>query len=300
MLFSSTVFLSTILVLAMAQLDSSSFHADSHRVHQRAERGERVQDGFALHTHATQDDQEEDDHLLDHEAILGSRSKTREFDQLSPEEAKKRLRVLVQNGIDEDHDGLVTVSELMHWVLKSFTELALEEGSEEHESEDENGDGQVSWSEHLKGVFDFDSAQKVGLCFFNFFVHFMFSIVCTMQEQDSNVKLLLDEDRYLWKHADLNGDDLLDPVEFAAFHSPEEFERMYDPLVEQLLARRDTNKDGFVDFNEFIADQNHNLPDPSSEHYLSEQDKFHHEYDVDGDGRLNHQECLNWIVPNKT
>ena len=105
---------------------------------------------------------------MDHEAILGSKKKTQEYDGLTPEESKVRLRQLVENGIDENKDGFVDRDELTRWVLKSFTTLAKEEGLDRLEEDDVNEDGFVSWEEYLKGSYDYDDKVSF-VCLFVYF-----------------------------------------------------------------------------------------------------------------------------------
>ena len=69
------------------------------------------------------------DDAFDHEAILGSTKDAEEFDQLSPEEAKKRLAVLVEK-MDVNKDGFVDKAELQEWILRSFKSLSREESEE--------------------------------------------------------------------------------------------------------------------------------------------------------------------------
>lgn len=49
----------------------------------------------------------------DHEAFLGEEAKT--FDDLSPEESKQRLAIIVDK-IDKDKNGFVTQQELQDWI----------------------------------------------------------------------------------------------------------------------------------------------------------------------------------------
>ncbi|KAH7639797.1 calumenin-a-like protein [Dermatophagoides farinae] len=253
-----------------------NLHTRTHQVHEHNQ--ERINDAFESHLqHSSMNDV--DDHELDHEAILGSRQKAQEFDNLSADESKRRLRKLVETGIDANRDGFVDHDELQAWVLKSFKNLAMEEGEERLDEEDMNGDKFVTWDEHLKGAFDFDDDLKIS---------------------DAVENELLEEDKVLWKAADVNNDNRLDAKEFAAFNNPEEFEHMFETLVGQMFERRDHNKDGFIDFKEFISDENRNIPDSKSEHYISEKDKFENEYDQNHDGRLDFNECINWIIPNNT
>jgi len=47
------------------------------------------------------------DHGFDHEAILGSRKEAEQFDELSPQEAKRRLKILLgkmDRNLDESID----------------------------------------------------------------------------------------------------------------------------------------------------------------------------------------------------
>ena len=67
--------------------------------------GEREADGAFSprdHHHGSEDH----DSAFDHEAILGSRKEAEEFDELDPEEAKRRLGVLLKK-MDRDNDEAI-------------------------------------------------------------------------------------------------------------------------------------------------------------------------------------------------
>lgn len=145
-----------LMLLTACVASPPNVHTRSHHVHSK----ERIEDAFE--SHAKQSNNfEPDDHELDHEAILGSRHKAQEFDGLSPEESKQRLRKLV-DAMDTNHDGYVDKHELTHWVLNNFQSLAIEEGEDRLEEEDLDGDGLVTFEEHLKGSFDYEDYAKVG------------------------------------------------------------------------------------------------------------------------------------------
>lgn len=260
--------ISILMLLIFSSTYATPPNHHQHRDHSK----ERIEDAFKSHVKQNNDI---DDHELDHEAILGSRQTAHEYDKLSPEESKRRLRLLVENGMDFNRDGFVDKQELSDWVLKSFKNLAVEEGEDRLEEDDINGDGFVTWDEYLKGEYNADMLK------------------------DGNNELL-EEDEILWKAADLNDDGKLDATEYAAFHSPEEFGHMHSVLVNQMLARRDLNHDGHIDFDEYIKDQSGEKIDTRSEHYIAEKDKFDKEYDLNRDGKLDYNESLDWIVPNNT
>ena len=77
---------------------------------------------------------EEHDNAFDHEAILGSRKDAEEYDDLPPEEAKRRLGVSCLNfffslmfvsqvllgKMDRNLDEQIDRKELYAWILRSF------------------------------------------------------------------------------------------------------------------------------------------------------------------------------------
>ena len=64
-------------------------------------------------------DASKDEAEFDHESILGSVKEAEEFDQLSPEESKKRLAILVKK-MDLNYDEFIDRHELKAWILRSF------------------------------------------------------------------------------------------------------------------------------------------------------------------------------------
>lgn len=65
--------------------------------------GEREEDGAYSPKDKHHSHGEDHDSHFDHEAIIGSKKEAEEFDDLSPEEAKERLRILLTK-MDRDLD----------------------------------------------------------------------------------------------------------------------------------------------------------------------------------------------------
>jgi hypothetical protein len=63
---------------------------------------------------------------FDHRAVLGSEKQANEFDDLPPEESKKRLRILALK-MDVDKDGFIINEELNQWVHNSLTSVDMDE-----------------------------------------------------------------------------------------------------------------------------------------------------------------------------
>jgi len=139
------VIINSFLLLSLIGYISTNPHV--HKLNK-----ERVEDAFQSSHYPNGQHNSE----FDHEAVLGSRDKAKEFDNLSPSESKNALRILVANGMDVNKDGFVDKQELNAWLVKSFKSLAIEDGKERLEEEDLNKDGFVTWDEHLRDSFDIE------------------------------------------------------------------------------------------------------------------------------------------------
>lgn len=144
----------------------------------------------------------------DHEAFLGDEKE--EFDNLSPEEAKKRLRVLLKK-VDSDKDGAITTEELTEWVKKTFKDRTLHGVEKDMEDKDSDKDGVVSWDEYVKGTYGETS------------------------DDDEEVKELLLRDKRRFDAADSSKDGSLSKEEFATFLHPESSAEMGDIHITETI-----------------------------------------------------------------
>lgn len=106
-------------------------------------------DNFHKHEHFGAN--QEHDVRYDHEAFLGPEAE--EFEHLTPEESKKRLRVIVTKMIDTNKDGLVSYEELSVWIEKQRKAFMYEDVDERIAQEDKDGDREISWEEYKKARF---------------------------------------------------------------------------------------------------------------------------------------------------
>ena len=266
-----------IITTAHVHLDSS--HHSNHHGHREPSK-ERVQDGHYVDSV----DGKKHNPEYDHQMILGSKKEAQEFDKLSDEESKKRLKIMITrkpDGMDRNGDNHVDMIELIDWILMSFKKLTLEDGYDRFHDEDLNKDGFVEWYEHLKDNFDMDPEETEE------------NLI-----EDPENRNMIREDRGLWKAADVNHDGKLDLNEFPAFNTPEEFDHMKDVLYELTMDRRDKDRNGYLSLNEFLVDENNLLPDSNSDTFKLEKERFSQDYDVNGDGQLNKIEVLKWIIPD--
>lgn len=110
-------FLFTVLVLAIFHVGINAATTHKHAHHQ----GERLEDGSFKPRDSDHHDAD-GEHMteFDHEAILGSVKEAEEFHQLSPDESRRRLEILVSTKIDTNKDGFVDKHELKAHILRSF------------------------------------------------------------------------------------------------------------------------------------------------------------------------------------
>ncbi|XP_030027423.1 reticulocalbin-2 isoform X2 [Manduca sexta] len=212
---------------------------------------------------------------FDHEAILGSVKESEEFDKLSPEESKRRLELMLPK-MDLNGDKFIDRLELKDWIMNSFEKLSIEEAHERLTEADDNRDGVLTWSEYLQDAFGVDTEEEIG------------------QEDITDSGMLLQEEKAMWAAADKDGDGILDAREFEVFSNPEEHAVMHPFLVNQTLREKDANKDGVVDFEEYIGERG---SQQDKAWLVAEKDKFDHELDSNKDGVLDAQEVHAWVIP---
>lgn len=248
----------------------------AHNHNRKEKGGEREADGaFSPRDHYHGG--EEHDSAFDHEAILGSRKEAEEFDELDPEEAKRRLGVLLKK-MDRDNDEAIDRNELYAWILRSFKALSKEDSDERFEDTDEDEDGFISWNEYKDDEFDFGDGD--------------------LDMDDDVVKeelLLMEEDKMLFDAADADKDGRLDTAEFLAFTHPEEDPNMKPFVLKQVLKEKDADNNGEISFQEYVGDRGKGK---DKEWLIEEKERFDTELDKNGDNSLNREEIIAWIIPS--
>ena len=258
---------SCIFVLLLISIVSGD-HNHIHHPHQQHKSG-----GHHF-THTSFDD-DHNDPELDAEALLGSREEAQHFSDLEPEEAKESLRKLLKEGqVDKNKDGFIDLDELSRWVERNFRKLAKQESLDVFKEEDTDNDGFLSWQEHYDGSFSMEDPLT------------------------PDAIQMLAEDKEMWKAADLDQDNQLSPDEYDLFNNPEEHRQMYDTIYTLTMRRRDDNKDGRLSFEEYIRSEDGEMPDPKSEQFIVEKDRFEKDLDLDHDRHLNKEEIMGWVLPN--
>ncbi|KAJ8927122.1 hypothetical protein NQ314_020395 [Rhamnusium bicolor] len=217
----------------------------------------------------------------DHEAFLGEEAKT--FDQLPPEESKRRLGLIVDK-IDTNNDSFISREELKDWIRFTQKRYITEDVDRQWKQQNPENKPTISWENYQKLVYGFlDNMDPSEV---------------ERDNEGFSYKNMLKRDRRRWATADRDGDDNLTKEEFAGFLHPEETEYMRDIVVLETMEDIDKNNDKKVSLQEYIGDmypgeENEEEPD----WVKSEREQFSTYRDKDGDGFMDEEEVKNWILP---
>ncbi|EDW79487.1 uncharacterized protein Dwil_GK20385 [Drosophila willistoni] len=220
---------------------------------------------------------------FDHDAFLGA-DEAKKFDELTPEESKRRLGVIVDR-IDEDKDGLVTLAELKNWIQYTQKRYIDEDVNRLWRQHNPENNKTIPWEVYRKLIYGFlDDLTKE-----------------EREAEDNGISYskMLARDRRRWAVADQDLDDSLTREEFTAFLHPEDHPTMKDVVLKETIDDLDKDKDGKISVDEYIGDMYRpaELDDPEPEWVLSEREAFVTHRDLDNDGYLNEAEVRQWIVP---
>ncbi|XP_025900100.1 calumenin isoform X1 [Nothoprocta perdicaria] len=213
----------------------------------------------------------------DHDAFLGA-DEAKTFDQLTPEESKERLGVIVDK-IDTDKDGFVTEGELKAWIKKAQKKYVYDSVERQWQDFDLNQDGLISWDEYRNvtyGTYLDDPDPDDGF----------------------NYKQMMVRDERRFHAADTNGDLVATKEEFTAFLHPEEYDYMKGIVVQETMEDIDKNGDGFIDLEEYIGDMYSQDGDTEEPEWVkTEREQFVEFRDKNRDGRMDKEETKDWILP---
>ncbi|XP_066138917.1 calumenin [Euwallacea fornicatus] len=217
----------------------------------------------------------------DHEAFLGEEAQT--FDQLPPEESKRRLGLIVDK-IDKNTDGFISRDELKDWIRYTQKRYISDDVNRQWKQQNPDDNPTVSWDSYQKMVYGFLNHP---------------SVEPNDTDEEKTYKSMLKRDRRRWAAADNDGDDNLTKEEFSSFLHPEEHEHMRLIVVQETMEDIDKDADGKISVEEYIgdvyrADEGEEEPD----WVRSEREQFAIYRDKNGDGFMDEEEVKSWILPD--
>jgi Ca2+-binding EF-hand superfamily protein len=218
----------------------------------------------------------------DHYAMTG-KDEYKTFDDLSPEEAREKLSILVDK-MDKDKDGQVTEKELTTWIHYVQTKYIYEDTDRQWEENDKNRDGKITWQEYKENTYGFLSAEEMN------------------KEEDDGFSYASMEvrDKRRWDVADKENKGYLTKDDLTAFLHPEEHEHMKSIVIMETIEDIDKDGDGKISVEEYIGDMWLEEEDGEEPEWVSEERKSFHEHrDRDGTGYLEDEEVRDWILPDE-
>ncbi|BFZ04147.1 hypothetical protein BsWGS_07185 [Bradybaena similaris] len=217
----------------------------------------------------------------DHDAFLGH-DEAETFDQLSPEESRSRLAIIVDK-IDKNKDGEVTEQELKEWIQYVQRRYILTDTDRMWREHDAESDNTLKWHSYQKHTFGYIDEPVEGSPTFEY-------------------ATMIKRDRRRWEHADKNQDGVLNKEEFTDFLHPEEAEHMRSIVVEETLEDIDKDGDGYISLQEYIGDmwpRNAEEQDQVEPDWVkSEREQFLSYRDKNKDGKMDKDEVMEWIIPH--
>ncbi|KAK3731137.1 hypothetical protein QZH41_018339, partial [Actinostola sp. cb2023] len=198
----------------------------------------------------------------DHVAFLGEEM-AKEFEHLTPEESKRRLRLLVPR-IDINKDGFVEEAELEIWVRHKMNKWEVEEDVDAiFRDLDTNNDDEVTWKEFMIRTFGFPEEH----------LH--------KKWERKNLEPYIFDDKRKWKYADQDKNGRLIRQEYEYFHHPKEYEVMITYVAMKVMIEADKDKDGYLSINEYLEWTD--MP----EFHLMDKADFNDKHDQNKDGKLD-------------
>ncbi|KAH9643845.1 hypothetical protein HF086_018238 [Spodoptera exigua] len=211
---------------------------------------------------------------FDHDAFLGE-DQAKTFDQLPPEESKRRLGIIVDK-IDGDKDGFVSLVELKDWIRYTQKRYINEDVDRHWRQHNPNNDDVIPWETYRKNVYGFMDEMDPK----------------ELKTPNSEGFTRVNAEPILVPYADEN--DALNRTEFAAFLHPEDHSEMRDVVVLETMEDIDKDQDGKVSLEEYIGD----MYKPEDGEDEDEPDWFiFFNRDTNKDGFMDENEVKDWIAP---
>ncbi|UYV79745.1 CALU [Cordylochernes scorpioides] len=237
---------------------------------------------------------------------------------------KDKLSQIVDEEMDTDKDGSVTVGELQAW-LQAAQVSAVEENVDRQwryyepelhdvlswEGYNPEKKEVLHWDKYKNLTFP-DSVHVVQTMIIMLIQLIMFSLSCPLTylcctvlnqepptEESTSLRDILVKTERRWKTADSNEDGYLEKEEFKLVLHPEESDKMSDVLVLETIEDMDSDKNGEVSLDEYMAHLSKvagpERDDPAWAQ--AQQSNFASYLDKNKDGSLSREEMKEWVVP---
>ena len=226
----------------------------------------------------------------DHEAFLGP-TDAHEFDDLDPEESKRRLSIIVDK-IDKDNNGYVTLEEMRNWIRFTHDKYILDDIESQWMEVNQDGKDTIGWEAYRRSVDEpLDDESNEGTN----------NEISDEDRKESkpNEEREKEREKQRWTKADENSDGFLTKLEFQNFLHPEGADHMKDVSVKETIDDLDKDGDGKISLEEYLGNMynDNGLPREEPDWLQQERETFKETLDRNNDGYLDSQEVVAWVLP---
>lgn len=210
------------------------------------------------------------------------------FDDWHPDELEEHIRnerfeKLVKK-MDENSDGFVDKTELVHWTLRALQNMDSRELKEDYEIANSDADDGVSWNEYVSNIYGVAAEKRDDF---------------TVQDLEDSSELQDYNRNYhrelaKFNAADKDGNEKLDFKEYEAFYNPGKDKEQTKAAIDAAVKSVDKNGDGSLSLEEFLGD--FKVADyKGTEDFVDQEKEIFKDMDIDGNGELNGDELVLWI-----
>lgn len=214
----------------------------------------------------------------DHDAFLG-KGHGHDFDSLEPEEAKRRLAILIKK-VDKNSDAFVEYDELQKWINLQRTAHMWDTIDMIIRRDDDDKNGEISWPEYKRAHYgQWDDEASI----------------------DPKLKAKIDKAKHKFEIADVNKDDELSRDEYVYFRHPEESSNklLQEIAVDEVIDEMDQDANKNIDLDEFLGQYVDDDKDEPPSWIIDDRKHFADQLDHDKSGLLERAEMRAWVLPNK-
>jgi len=235
------------------------------------------------------DDERKD---FDRDILFNSDEEDLEWDPyaLETQDIHDRLTKVVEK-IDLDGDGYVSHNELVKHTVKALYSMDEEEAESEFIDADIDGDDRVRWNEYVEEFYGLEPSDQN-------------NILSMDTDTGTEFNKMYARDKGRFHAADKDGDGALTLIEYTNFKNPLKSEDLRELAISWALRDVDKDSDGKISLQEFLNDYmtkpGEGLEFYGEEYVESQTDKFHEDFDTNGDGFLSGEELSLWMGPDNT
>lgn len=204
-------------------------------------------------------------------------------DELDEDVRTERFEKLIKK-MDEDGDGFVDKTELVHWTLRALQNMDSRELKEDYDVANADGDDGVTWDEYVSNIYGVAAEKR------DSFTATDLEEIAELQDFNRN----FNRESAKFKAADADKNGKLDFKEYESFYNPGKDKEQTLRAVKLAVEAVDKNGDGQLNQEEFLND----FKDPSftgGQDFKDQETEIFKDMDINSNNNLDGDELVLWI-----